>query len=285
MRFLARKTTHRYDMGCLFFLLLYLTAGQVASGQQVEYRTLGMETIEQRLLLAPDKNKERRTVLLRLFEEGGCKSDSMGEQRVKGADFPNIICTLPGESDTIIVIGAHFDKIEIGKGVVDNWSGASMLPSLFESLSTRPRRHTLVFIGFSGEERGLIGSDYYVKKLVKEKMTRIFAMVNLDSLGMTSTKVEYSSSDRKLVNLLMQVARRLNLPLSAVDIDWRIGRSDADSFLMRKIPSITIHSVTSETLRILHSTWDNPKAIKMADYYDTYRLIAAYVAALDTILN
>lgn len=78
-----------------------------------------------------------------------------------------------GESPETIVVGAHFDHISAGSGVVDNWSGASLLPSLVQSLNNAPRHHTFVFIGFAGEEQGLIGSDYYVHHLLPRERSAI----------------------------------------------------------------------------------------------------------------
>jgi Zn-dependent M28 family amino/carboxypeptidase len=74
--------------------------------------------------------------------------------------MPNVIGTLPGSSDSVIVIGAHFDHVESGEGVVDHGSGAALLPSLFQSLNGEPRKHTIVFIVFAAEEQGLIGPDF-----------------------------------------------------------------------------------------------------------------------------
>jgi len=118
---------------------------------------------------------------------------------------------------------------------VDNWSGASLLPSLLYSLSDEPRRHTFIFIAFTGEELGMLGSDFYAKSLTPEQRSRIEAMINTDS----------------------------------------------ESFVKYKIPRITIHSVTQETWALLHSDKDKLSAIKMGDYYETYRLLAGYLAYLD----
>jgi hypothetical protein len=60
---------------------------------------------------------------------------------------------LPGETERIILVGAHTDHVEEGDGVVGNWSGASLLPSLLYSLSAKPGQHTFVFNGFTAEER------------------------------------------------------------------------------------------------------------------------------------
>ena len=177
-------------------------------------------------------------------------------------------------------MGAHFDHVETGQGVVDNWSGASLLPSLFESLQAEPHRHTFVFIGFTDEEKGLVGSEQYVKQLTPWERSKIRAMVNLDSLGLSSTKVWLSRADKGLAQALNNVAHSMKLPLAAVNVD-QVGLSDSESFSKRDIPSLTIHSVTQETYPILHSSQDTLAAIHMDDYYATYRLVAAYLSYLD----
>jgi hypothetical protein len=61
------------------------------------------------------------------------------------------------------------------------------------------------------------------------------------------------------------------------------GSSDAEQFSERKIPRITIHSLTQKTwnAHILHTSKDKLSAIRLDDYYQTYRLLGAYVAFLD----
>lgn len=64
----------------------------------------------------------------------GCE---VTEQRVPHSKAPNLICTLAGETASTIVVGGHFDFVARGWGAVDDWSGAVMLPSLYESLNPR----------------------------------------------------------------------------------------------------------------------------------------------------
>jgi hypothetical protein len=64
-----------------------------------------------------------------------------------------------------------------------------------------------------------------------------------------------------------------------------VGRSDSDSFQDKKVPSINIHSLTNETFPILHSVRDQMSAIHMPEYYDSYRLLTAYLAYLDEKLD
>jgi hypothetical protein len=128
------------------------------AAQRIEYFKVEPAVLEQRLLRVVDKNREREQTLHELFEDAGCKQEKLAEVPVKGSRTPNIICTLTGTEDARVIVGAHYDKVENGHGVVDNWSGASLLPSLFQGLNSQARRLTFVFIGFTDEEKGLVGS-------------------------------------------------------------------------------------------------------------------------------
>ena len=60
------------------------------------------------------------------------------------------------------------------------------------------------------------------------------------------------------------------------------GESDEESFAKKKVKTVMIHSLTPNTTSVLHSSSDNLAAIKFDDYYDTYHLLAVYLAVLDT---
>ncbi len=238
------------------------------------------EVLQARLHRFANSNAERRNNLQALFEEAGCGDDRLSDQPVKRSLLPNVICTLPGATDSVILVGAHFDFRGAGQGAADNWSGAALLPSLFQGLRDRPRRHTFVFVSFTDEEKGLRGSKEYAKRLKPADRARVRAMVNLDTLGLSASKVWSSRADPELAALLFRVAHSLNLPLERFNFE-RLGASDSESFRKRKIPSITIHSLTRENHPILHSSRDQVGAIQPDSYYDTYRLVAAYLARLD----
>ncbi len=103
----------------------------------------------------------------------------------------------PQLKDQVVVLGAHYDHLgeggegslaprsgEIHHGADDNASGVAGLLELariFSSHETRPRR-TLVFIAFSGEEEGLLGSNYYVNHPIIP-LTKTIAMINMDMIG------------------------------------------------------------------------------------------------------
>jgi len=273
----------RFRLPLLVFGSVLLTASLLAQSQ-LEFRTLTQDAIEVRLQGFSAKNDQREVALRQLFIQSGCKGDRLTEQVVRKNLPPNLICVLPGATDQVILVGAHSDHVEKGDGVVDNWSGASLLPSLFYSLSSPPRRHTYVFVAFTDEEGGMVGSEFYARNLPADQRTRVSGMVNLDTLGLGPTEVWASRSDNTMLDALAQTAFAMKIPVTAMNVD-QVGSTDSESFARLKIPRITIHSVTPETWPILHSTRDKMNVVKMKDYYESYHLIAAYLAFLDTYLD
>jgi Iap family predicted aminopeptidase len=267
-----------------FLLFFFLQAG-VSPSQKPEVDTLPRAVIEQRLAAFSTTDAKRHAGLKKLFEDAGCLGQHLTDRAVKGERIPNLECTLPGATDSVIIVGAHFDFRGDGQGVADNWSGAALLPSLFEGLAALPRRHTFKFVGFTEEEKGLVGSKFYAKKLTREQILRTRAMVNLDTLGLSTTRVWLSRADSKLSHLLDLVAQTLNLPVHALNMDQLGSTTDSEPFRQRRIPSITLHSVTPETRPILHTARDDWNAVRIEDYYETYRLVNHYLALLDTQLD
>ena len=116
------------------------------------------------------------------------------------AEVKNVVGVLEGEgplAEETIVIGAHFDHLgyggagsaapgvtEIHNGADDNGSGTAVLIEIARDLASRttklPRR--IVFVAFTGEERGLIGSARYVRNPLVP-LDKTVAMLNLDMVG------------------------------------------------------------------------------------------------------
>ncbi len=249
---------------------------------QIRFKQLPVEKIQERLSQAKDKDSDREQTLKQMLSEAGCKD--LAEQKVKWQKLPNVVCTLPGTTDRVIVVGAHFDHVSQGHGVVDNWTGAALLPSLVESITAVPLKHTIVFVGFTAEEAGLVGSKAYIKGLTPEALSKISAMINFDTLGLSPTKVWASHGNTGLAIALGQMARTMNLPLNIVNVD-NVGSSDSEPFREKNIPALTIHSVTQDTWKVLHSPRDTMEAVNINDYYATYRLSAAYLVMLDQGLD
>lgn len=220
--------------------------------------------------------RERQAKIEDLFHDAGCPVE---EQRVDKKSA-NVICTLPGQTNSVIAVGGHFDFVQAGKGIVDDWSGASLLPSLYQALKNRSRRHTFVFIAFASEEQGLVGSSRYVKNMTREQKALTRAFVNLECLGLTPVKVWISRSTPFLVARLNEIAAVLRINIKGVNVE-QVGDDDTHPFLSAHIPVISIHSLTQETFPILHSPRDRIEAIHFDDYYAAYELAAFYLAYLD----
>ncbi len=267
-------------MGLLLPLLIALT---LASAESIRVSQLPKAMVEERLRAVEQDNGKREATLKKFFAEAGCQPALLAESPVKHEKIPNVSCTLKGSSDSVIVVGAHHDHVSRGDGAADNWSGAALLPSLLQSLAGFPRKHTFIFVGFTAEEKGLVGSEAYAHALSQEDRAKIRAMVDIDTLGLSPTKVWESRADKDLLGELIRVAYSMKLPLQPVDAD-RVGKADSFSFDKYKIPTIAVHSITQKTLPILHSDQDTLAVIHMDDYYDTYRLLAVYLADLDNVL-
>ncbi len=255
-----------------------------AAGQTLQFFLVDRTIIESRMRAVPAKNDAREALVRSFFESAGCTGDQLREQPVKHEKVPNLVCAMAGDTERTIVVGAHSDHVSEGSGAVDNWSGVSLLPSLYVSLKSTQRRHTFVFVAFTAEEEGLVGSSFYVKDLRKEGLAKVSAMVDMDSLGMSSTKVGTSHTDQRLLIALSAVANSIHLPISAVNFD-KVGLSDSGNFFAQHIPIIDFHSLTQDTFYILHSKQDQLSAIDMGAYYDSYHLIAAFLAYLDEVLD
>ena len=264
---------------------LLALAMNTASAETVRYRLTAREAVEARLREYGGTNRERGAKLKRMFADAGCEGH-LSEQPVRFSQAPNVICVLPGSSDRVILVGAHFDRVLDSDGVADNWSGAALLPSLYEALKVESRLHTYVFIGFTDEEKGLVGSRFHARKMTREQVAATDAMVNLDTLGLAPTGVWTYRSDKRLIRALLSVANHFKLPLNGVNFE-RVGSTDSESYASRKIPRITIHSLTqkSEDEGILHTRKDKLSVMNLDYYYDTYRLLAVYLAYLDSYLK
>jgi Zn-dependent M28 family amino/carboxypeptidase len=98
----------------------------------------------------------------------------------------NVIAETPGgRSDRTVVVGAHLDSVYEGPGINDDGSGTATLLETAEQMAALgiTPRNKVRFIFFSGEEQGLLGSDYYVSQLTKKKLQDISVMLDYDMLA------------------------------------------------------------------------------------------------------
>jgi len=239
-----------------------------------------VEDVQRNLERAESTNRRRREVLRDLFESAGCTGDRLVDKSIGGWRLPNLSCTLLGTTNQLIVVGAHFDKVRQGDGIIDNWTGAALLPSLFRSLATAERHHSFEFVGFSAEEVGLIGSRSFVDSLDEVDRARIRAMVNLDTLGLGPVRVEANHSDEELICYFWVASRTVALPARALTFGRGIS-SDFEPFMQAGISVVDFSSHRSDWSDILHTRRDTLAAVDRAAYYESYRVLAVYLALLD----
>ena len=184
-------------------------------------------------------------------------------------EVKNVVGILEGVGelkDETIVVGAHYDHLgyggsgslapwtkEIHNGADDNSSGTSALLEIAQQLASRktPSRRRIVFIAFSAEERGLIGSDRYVKEPLIA-LHKTIAMVNLDMVGrLTDNKLIVTGTGTSdvwepLLDKLNETAK-----FEMTRKPEGVGPSDHQSFYLKDIP--VLHLFTG-----LHEFYHRP---------------------------
>ncbi|MFG0288839.1 MAG: M20/M25/M40 family metallo-hydrolase [Rhodopirellula sp. JB044] len=172
---------------------------------------------------------------------------------------PNVVAYLPGRgnlADETLVIGAHFDHVGMGEfgslapdtiaihnGADDNASGTAALLRVAGELTENlagphpPTDHRrVVFIAFTGEERGLLGSKHYVKH-PRFPISSTVAMINMDMVGrlydneLTVYGSGTAPSFEPLIERVNQTTR-----FRIVTVPSGYGPSDHSSFYEAKIP-------------------------------------------------
>lgn len=279
----AASNLSRRALPTLSFLAA-VAASLSAASVAVRFNTTPRDIVVDRVSTATVKNRNRADVLRRMFTDAGCPAQDLELQRVERVAEPNVVCTIRGETTSEIIVGAHTDHAEKGLGVIDDWSGAALLPSLAESIKTIPRHHTYVFAGFTAEEAGLLGSHSYVGHLGSEGLRRTAAMIDLDSIGAGPPEVQTITADPMLLQDLLRAASSVGMHVRLVNFN-EVGTSDFDAFRSRGVPTLIVHSLTPENWRLLHTRKDNLSALSVEDYYNTYRLMALYITLLDDVLD
>ncbi|HLT53618.1 MAG TPA: M28 family peptidase [Flavobacteriaceae bacterium] len=122
----------------------------------------------------------------------------------KGKNGFNIVGVVEGHDDMlkneVVILGAHYDHIgkgrmvendSIANGANDNASGTSIVLAMAEHFAkTKSNKRTLLFVLFSAEEMGLLGSAHIAERL-KEKNINLYTMVNFEMLGVPFKDRDY----------------------------------------------------------------------------------------------
>lgn len=193
----------------------------------------------------------------------------------------NVIGVLPGANPAFdgqaVVVSAHYDHLGPGHpGADDNASGVAVLIELARTIASqgRPPR-TLVFIAFSGEESGLLGSRWYAEHPSPVPLAGIRANVNLDTVGRlgagpvriigTGTAAEWSPVFRGV---------GFTTGIAIQTIEGAAVSSDQQAFIERGVPGVQVFS---------GSNLDYHKATDTADKIDGAGLVKVATVAKETI--
>src|SRR5688572_14714573 len=167
----------------LFFLFLPFAENAFARQAEAEAQLLTTaEEIAEDLSTIPCYHNLRRDAVEALFRKMRAEDVDITIQKVAGAE--NVIVTRPGKTSERIVVGAHYDFVDLGCGAVDNWTGIVALAHMYRTVARFPTEKTIVFVGFGNEEKGLLGSKGMVAAIAQDQLPQYCAMINLDSFGL-----------------------------------------------------------------------------------------------------
>lgn len=258
-----------------FSIWLLLAFSRFAAAQQPQDVT--QQDIEADLKTFVCKNSDRLEAAKNLFKTAGAKDSDINVVSVGKVD--NLVIEKKGSSDETIVVGAHYDKVSDGCGVIDNWSGVVIIANLYKYLSHFKSTKTFVFVAFAREEQGLIGSHAFANAIPKDKRSQYCAMVNFDSFGFGYPQVMLNTTTPLLAAFAKKVASDVNMPYHEAPIPN--AGADSASFRAIGIPSITFHGMGSDWQRYLHSSNDNIKNVNAASVFVGLNFGSLFLSKLD----
>jgi Iap family predicted aminopeptidase len=236
-----------------------------------------LELIQEDILNLDCSKKDRLPAVQMLLEKMGAQASEISIERFKRVE--NVTVRKQGNSEGVIIVGAHYDRASLGCGAVDNWSGVIALAHIYRSVRQLTLKRTIVFVAFGREEDGRLGSKAMADSIEKSQRQQYCAMINLDSLGMGKPQVLENISSKKLTLRAANVASQMNMPFAKHSVYG--PDSDSSSFIEKSIPAITIHGLAGEVFKIIHTSNDQPKEVNATSVYFCYRLALALVANVD----
>lgn len=216
------------------------------------------------------------------------KFDVNGDGTITGN---NVIGFLDNNAENTIIIGAHFDHLGFGgegslyrdaikaihNGADDNASGVAVLLNLAAKLTTKNTGNNYLFMAFSGEEMGLLGSNYFVKNPTID-IKKISYMINMDMVGRMkkdSTLAVYGTGTSPIFK---QVLKSYNNNFRLIQQESGVGPSDHTSFYLADIP--VLHFFTGQ-----HEDYHKPSDDAEKLNYDGMKLISEYIFNIITELD
>jgi len=196
----------------------------------------------------------------------------------------NVIGYVPGteQPDSFIVFSAHYDHLgqmgsnAIFPGAHDNASGTSLVLYLAKYFSEHPQRYSVAFMLFSGEEAGLLGSEYYVNHPVFP-LSQIRFLVNLDMTGDATngiTMVNAPQNEHEY-NIMSKINTEKGY-LPEIKKRDQTRNSDHYSFCDKGVRGVFIYG--NGTKPYYHDVFDVAKEISLEHIDDLARLLIDFTA-------
>ena len=250
----------------------------VVAGQGTSLKISTEDELKADMAQGPCKNSDRLDAVRKLFQRMGATDADMKVDDLK--DVKNLVLTKKGTSDETVVIGAHYDKVDEGCGIMDNWSGVVILAHLYRTLSSGMTHKTFVFVAFDSEGKGLRGSAAMVKAIAKEDRPKYCSMVNLDSFGLGYPLILENASTPSMTKFAKDLGSDLKVTVQTISLP---GAADADSssFKSKDIPAITMSALNNTWPDYMHTSKDkidiiNPGSIRLG-----YQFNLQYIAKID----
>ncbi|MBS1616262.1 MAG: M28 family peptidase [Bacteroidetes bacterium] len=206
--------------------------------------------------------------------------------RLERSESVNVMGYVPGLSvpDSFIVFTAHYDHL--GKmgwdatfpGASDNASGTACIEWLASRYAQQPQRYSMLFVAFSGEEAGLLGSSYFVKHApIPLKQVRF--LVNLDIMGDAAQGVTVvnATNHPSEFSLLKSLNQKKNY-LPEIRSRGNAANSDHYPFTQAGVPAIFLYSNGGPGY--YHDVFDKPETLPLLHVDGVLKLLLDFVAAL-----
>ena len=214
---------------------------------------------------------------------------------VAGAAARNVVGLLPGRDPTlrneIVIVGAHYDHLgrggfgaldpdstgKIHNGADDNASGAAALIHIAARLAASPPARSVLFIAFTGEEEGLLGSEYYIHHPLYG-LDHTVAMINLDMVGRLRNDrliVFGAATAAEFPALLDSLNQTAKFDLKPQGDGY--GPSDQASFYAAKLPVLYLFTDLHPDYHRTTDDWDKIN-------FDGLRRVVDFAASLTRAL-
>ncbi len=192
----------------------------------------------------------------------------------------NIIGYVEGvEKDSFLVITAHYDHLgQLGysvyfPGANDNASGTAMLIELAKYYAQPENKpdYTIVFIAFSGEEAGLVGSKYFTEHPLFE-LSKIKFLLNMDIMGTgdDGIKVVNGAVHTKEFDRLVAINEEKQY-VKSVQPRGKAANSDHYFFTEKGVPAFFIYTLGG--IAAYHDIYDKAETLPLTDFEDLFHLI------------